>query len=137
MYNATLLKNSNQKAVELLLGVLALAICKKVPSECELRKIDKLHEKVKLMAPPVNEEGKEPEVKPDACVVRLTAPRDDEGNDLDQDNKSVAMNGRSSSLPYFVIVLNQTASAVLREDFVNAMVKLMPSFFTEENQNAK
>lgn len=38
--------------MELLLGALALIICKKVPAELALTKIDNLHNKVKLLPPP-------------------------------------------------------------------------------------
>lgn len=75
--------------------------------------------------------------KPDACVVRLTPAVDDEGQEIDQDNKAVAMNGRVAQLPYTVVILNQQAAKVLREDLVNAMVKLIPGFFSEESRNAK
>lgn len=37
--------------MELLLGALALIICKKVPAEVVATKIDTLHNKVRLLAP--------------------------------------------------------------------------------------
>jgi len=52
MYNKVWLQNKNTKAMELLLQVFVMVLCKKVPTECDIKKIEKLHEKVKLLKPP-------------------------------------------------------------------------------------
>lgn len=52
--------------MELLLGALALIICKKVPADLVTSKIDTLHNKVRLMVPSTAAQ------KPQAAVVRLT-----------------------------------------------------------------
>jgi len=52
MYNPTWCANKNKQAMELLLSALVLILCKKVPSECDVKRIDKLHEKVKLIRAP-------------------------------------------------------------------------------------
>jgi hypothetical protein len=43
--------NSNQKAMDLILNAVTLIMCKKVPTEIGVLKIDQLHTKVKLIAP--------------------------------------------------------------------------------------
>ncbi len=47
------------------------------------------------------------------------------------------MNGRTGNLPYNVIVINQNASRVWREDFVVAMAKVIPDFFKEDSKNGR
>ena len=49
MYNSLWKDNSNEKAMDLILGALALVLCKKVPAEAGITKIDSLHNKVKLL----------------------------------------------------------------------------------------
>lgn len=49
MYNKTFISNKNDKAMDLLLESLVLILCKKVPPECDVKKIERLHEKVKLL----------------------------------------------------------------------------------------
>ena len=56
-----------------------LMMCKKVPSESDVKKIDKLHERVKLLAPP----NPLPVSKPSAAVIRLTIPQDSSGEEID------------------------------------------------------
>jgi hypothetical protein len=56
-----------------------LMMCKKVPTESDVKKIDKLHERVKLLAPP----NPLPVSKPSAAVVRLTIPQDSSGEEID------------------------------------------------------
>lgn len=53
--------------MELILGALALIMCKKVPAEIGVNKIEQLHNKVKLLCPPSGA-GQ----KPEAAIVRLT-----------------------------------------------------------------
>jgi len=43
--------NNNVKAMELLLNNLALILCKKVPTELGIPKIENLHTKVKILSP--------------------------------------------------------------------------------------
>mgnify|MGYP000857261321 CR=1 FL=1 len=59
------------------------------------------------------------------------------GEEVDQDNKAVAMNGRTNQLPYTVTVLNRYASSVVREEFVLAMAKPLPDLFKGENDLSK
>ena len=60
------IENNNKKAMELILSALAMIICKKVPAELAIPKIDNLHNKVRLLPPPQGEQ------KPLGAVVRLT-----------------------------------------------------------------
>ena len=62
------LANSNEKAMDLLLNVFALILCKRIPSEIGVGKIENLHNKVKLISPIAA--MKEP-LKVDAAVIRL------------------------------------------------------------------
>lgn len=111
--------------MELLLNALVLILCKKVPVECDVKKIEKLTERVKLVKAPVDAFTK---AKAFSAVVRLTTPVI--GEDLvDQQDRAVAVNSRNSTLPYTVIVLNQSASSCAREDFVLAMAKPLPNLF--------
>lgn len=45
----------------------------------------------------------------------------------------MAVNGRPTTLPYSVIILNQYASRVAREEFVLAIEKKLPDFFKDES----
>lgn len=119
------IENNNKKAMELILSALALIICKKIPAELAISKIDNLHNKVRLLPPPQGEQ------KPQGAVVRLTkvtrpgTPNENEAAkeevELDQNHKAVAMNGRSDKLPYTVPVINQYAASEVRADFLRHM----------------
>jgi len=97
--------------MELLLSALALIMCKKVPTDLGIAKIDNLHNKIKLLQPPIVAQ------KPQGAVVRLTkalrpnsASKSDEDHQLigiDQDHRAVAMNSRPEKLAYIVPVINQ------------------------------
>jgi hypothetical protein len=50
-YNKLWLANHDSKAMELLLNCFVLILCKKIPSELNLAKVDSLHTKVKLLSP--------------------------------------------------------------------------------------
>jgi hypothetical protein len=52
MFNKDWVANSNSNSMQLLLSGLLLIMCKKVPTELGISKIDALHNKVKLLAPP-------------------------------------------------------------------------------------
>ncbi len=65
--------------VTLLLTAFMLIMCKKVPPESDVKKIEKLHERVKLLAPP----NPMPEPKPNAAVVRLAIPKDTRGEEIE------------------------------------------------------
>jgi hypothetical protein len=56
-----------------------LIMCKKVPPESDVKKIEKLHERVKLLAPP----NPMPEPKPNAAVIRLAIPKDNRGEEIE------------------------------------------------------
>ena len=88
--------------------------------------------------------------KPEKAVVRLTFAMEKnkqkmdasqenfeykEFVEIDQDDKSVAMNGRLAALPYTVTIINQSASRCAREDFLDGVKKLVPEFFAGENMN--
>jgi len=49
MYDDLWLNNLNSKAMELLLGAFVLILCKRVPAELNLKRIEKLHEKVRFI----------------------------------------------------------------------------------------
>jgi len=61
-------ENKNEKAMELLLNVFVLILCKKIPPEIGVNKIDTLHNKVKLLSPTVYMKE---QPKPEAAVLRL------------------------------------------------------------------
>lgn len=89
--------------MELLLGAFVLVLCKRVPAELNIKRIEKLHEKVRLIKAPLGAFTNE---RPKAAVLRLTIPMDENGQQVDQDNKAIAVNGLAKKLPYSVIVLN-------------------------------
>lgn len=143
MHNQLWVDNKNDKAMQLLLNAFALVVCKKVPSEIGVKQIDSLHNKVKILAPQVTSE----KVKPLGAVLRLTPAfrsatalsedyleRQQRTVEIDQESKAVAVNCRPNSLPFTVQVLNQYACRMHREDFVNAMSKVVPDFFKDEVQ---
>lgn len=49
----------------------------------------------------------------------------------------MACNGRVKALPYNVVVLNQQASRVIREELFNAMVKQLSKFNDEQANKLK
>jgi len=59
-------KNSRDVAMNLLLGALCFIVCKKVPNDIGVNKIEKLHDKVKLLAPIA-----QPAQKSHGAVLRL------------------------------------------------------------------
>lgn len=132
--------------MNLILGALCLIVCKKVPTDIGVNKIDQLHNKVKIVAP-----VPQPQTRPHGAVLRLkpatrtlTAIEQEEiaaeedqyykhYDEIDQDNKSIAMNGRSKELNFTVTVINQYAGRMVREEVVAAMAKAMPEFFKDEH----
>jgi len=56
-------------------------LCKQVPKELEVRRIDKLHEKVKLYPRPPT--AAKFESKPEKAVVRLQLPKDNQGDEIE------------------------------------------------------
>jgi hypothetical protein len=116
--------------MELLLSALVLVLCKRVPAELNLKRIDKLHEKVRLIKAPL---GAVADERPKAAVLRLTIPVDENGLEIDQDNKAIAVNGFIKKLACTVIVLNQSASRAVREDFVCGMAKPLPDVFKDDS----
>lgn len=58
--------------MDLLLQVFVMVLCKKIPTECDVKKIEKLHEKVRLLKPPSTPQIK----KPESAVLRITTPKD-------------------------------------------------------------
>lgn len=67
MYNPILAQNSNEKAMDILMQSLCLIMCKKVPSDLGINKVDQLQLRIKLLPRP---EGVED--KTTSAVVRLT-----------------------------------------------------------------
>lgn len=59
-------QNSRDVAMNLLLGTLCLIVCKKVPNDIGVNKIDQLHNKVKLLVPIA-----QPAKRPHGAVLRL------------------------------------------------------------------
>lgn len=55
-------------------------------------------------------------------------------DEVEQDNKAVALNGRIAAIPYTVTVINSYAARVVREELVSIMTVKMPEFFKEENK---
>lgn len=131
--------NRNEQTMNLLLSSLLLIMCKKIPSELGLTKIDMLHNKVKLMAPPAGNT----EEKPVSAVVRISSlkkpPGSSQHNTISDDDepephKAFSVNGRRSGMPYTVPVINTVAARAVREDFANAMVKVLPDFFSKASE---
>jgi hypothetical protein len=83
---------------------MCLMLCKQVPKELEVRRIEKLHEKVRLYPRPA--EANAHDAKPEKAVVRLQLPKDNQGEEIEQDNKAVAVNSIVKTLPYRITVLN-------------------------------
>ena len=52
--------------MNLILGALCLIVCKKVPTDIGVNKIDQLHNKVKILAP-----VPQPQTRPHGAVLRL------------------------------------------------------------------
>ena len=102
-------------------------LCKQVPKELEVRRIEKLHEKVKFYPRP--EAASKYESKPEKAVVRLQLPKDKDGEEIEQDNKAVAVNSIVNALPYRIVMLNQQAARVVREELIAAMAKSAPMGF--------
>lgn len=137
-------ENKNEKAMDLLLSIFVLVLCKKIPAECGIPKIENLHNKVKLLCPHF---FLKEQPKTDAAVIRVThhskatlkePPLSPNSNQTaDADAVAYAMNGRISALPYTVVIINQNAARCVREDFVNAMVKSIPDYFKEDTKNGK
>lgn len=143
MYNPVLVANKNEKAMDLLLNCLVLIMCKKVPSELQINKVEQLHLRVKIWPRPA-----EVAEKPTNAVLRLTpmirpnstrSIQPDETQDsrfvdeIDQEGRAVAMNGHPNSLGYNVPVLNQIAARHVRDDFVQFMQKTVPEFFKSDD----
>lgn len=132
-------QNTNAKAMDLLLSIFVLILCKKIPTDLGIIKLDGLHTKVKLLCP--THFNKEASQKPETAVIRLISvalpkPTSPTSNNTssDNDNTAWAMNGRVSSLPYTVSIINQKAAKVCREDFMNWMAKQCPDFFKDESK---
>jgi len=131
------LANKNAKVTDLLLGCLCLILCKKVPTECAVNKIDSLHNKVRLLSPSffMKEQARQ-----DSALLRITCqprqppttPNSQTSLDKDDSTQAWALNGRTLQLPYNVPVINQQAARNFREDLVTAMVKAVPDFFKED-----
>ena len=60
------IKNSREAAMNLILGAVCLILCKKVPTDIGVTKIDQLHNKVKLLVPVAQAPA-----KPHGAVLRL------------------------------------------------------------------
>ena len=78
MYDELWSKNENRKAMGLLLNSLILILCKKVPAQCNVMRIDKLHEKVRLLKSQTDKN-----TKPEGAVLKLMIPYDDQGAEID------------------------------------------------------
>lgn len=71
MYNDLWLQNKNKKAMDLLLSALVLIMCKRVPSEIDVKRIEKLNDKIRLVKVPAAAFSEERSI---GAVVRLTIP---------------------------------------------------------------
>lgn len=140
--------NPNNEAMQLLVNAFVLILCRKVPAEVPVKKLDQLYEKVKLITKP-DEEKEEKETK---AVIRLTInkqkPKEPEEGEppvqkasamveIDQEGKGIAMNGRSETLPYVVEVINTYPARLVREDFLDHIVKQLPAYFKEHDTASK
>ena len=122
-------QNPNQKAMQLLIQAFVLILCRKVPPEVAVKKIETLYEKVKLLVKPKLGEGEQE--KETKAVIRLTVlkkkrPEPEEGEErqpgpsmveVDQEGKGIMYNGRIEGLPYNVEIINSYPARLIREDF--------------------
>jgi hypothetical protein len=133
--------NTNHKAMDLLLNALVLIVCKRVPVDAGVTKIETLHNKVRILPPGV-------ETKTMSAVVRLVPAMKNVSSmsvsnenakqiEIDQEGRSVAMNGRHKDLQYSVAVINCYAASAVREDIVHCMAKTLPDFFRDESHQSK
>jgi hypothetical protein len=143
MYNPVLCANKNDRAMELILGALALIMSKKIPAELGLNKTDQMHLKIKVLPSYTGDDRQTSAVLRLTPTVRPISSRsglnpDDTINsaadmlEVDQEGKAVAMNGRHTNLPYKVPIINQIAAKNVREDFISHIMKHVPDFFKDE-----
>lgn len=139
--------NRNAPAMELLLRAFCLVMCKKLPAE--FHPPTNLHVRIHLSPQKACE-------KPLGAIVRLTIPTKKnpkfqdqpeeaaasdaasqksvpEFVEIDQEGKSLAVNGLTATLPSRVCVINQHAARQAREEFLEAISKSMPDYFSSEN----
>ena len=109
--------------MDLVLGALAMILCKKIPADCDLKKVDKLHEKVRLLSRPEKAED-----KPATCVVLLNFAQDKNGCEVDNGDKAIAVNNKASK-DHSVVVLNSHAARAARREIVAHMTKQVPTGF--------
>lgn len=133
----------------MLIHAFVLILCRKIPPEVAVKKVDTLYDKVKLLVKPKLPEGEtEKETK---AVIRLTIikrkrPEPEEGEEplpgpsvveVDQEGKAIAINGRLDSVPYNVEIINTYAARLVRQDFMEAIVKQLPEYFKENEEKQK
>jgi hypothetical protein len=132
--------------MEMVLAAFCMVMCKKLPAEISCP--PNLHTKIRLVAPKAAE-------KPCAAFVRLTFPMkkneapvresaesaglsQPEFVEIEQDDKSLAVNGNNAALDYSVTVINCAASRQAREDFLEAIKKTVPeTFLADQGQSQK
>lgn len=127
MHNALWKQNDsdNHKVMDTILNALCLIVTKRVPQDANIPKIDQLHHKVRLLPPAT---AQQQELKPAQSLVRLSnssqsvlTPMPGKSKELDgADNpRAYLVNGRTAALPYSVLVINQHAGKVIREDLIH------------------
>jgi hypothetical protein len=132
--------NKNSHAMELLLRAFCMIICKKLPAE--VVHPPTLHTRVRLVAPKACE-------KTQTAVIRLTIAKKKNDThvresadqneirqeliEIDQEEKCLAVNGNQIALDYAVTVINQSASRQTREDFIEAIKKVVPESFLADH----
>lgn len=144
MNNELFVANRNEQAMDLLLNALCLIMCKKVPAEIGVNKVESLALKIKLLP----RTDKMNDSRPTQAVLRLmpvirpgsVRETDKEANEtqdsrfadeIDQEGKAVAMNGRLKN--YIVPVINHIAARHVRDDFCKFMAKQIPEFFKTDD----
>lgn len=129
-FNPSWIANKNEVAMDLVLGALTIILCKKVPTECDLKKIEKLHEKTRLLSRPEKAED-----KPLTCVVMLSFAHDKQGKEVNNGDKALAVNNRASK-DHTVAVLNCHAARAARKEILNQMTKQVPGAFKNSEDQA-
>ena len=109
---------------KLLLTALCLVLSKRVPAECEIPKISRLHDKVRLKQSSVLAEDNLGAV----LVVKgqkIVLPDDNEF-------KALVCSGASDKLSYSVLVLNELAATNFRDSMLFALQKALPDITDAE-----
>ena len=106
------------ETTKLVLTSLCLVLCKRVPAECEIPRISRLHDKVRLLQPAAPVEG-------EAGAVLVLKGQKSVGPE-ENDFKALVCSGVSDKLSFRVTVLNELAATNFRDSVLCALQKALP-----------